>query len=115
MELFNATEKLYGYSALSSLLLAQNREDQSPLHVAVLASHQNIAKILLERGAAVSQAMAEEETALHIAAVTGHLGITKLLIAHDADVNAKNIEGRTPLHKAAAYGKTRVVDYLLEK
>ena len=115
IEIFDQTERLYGYSALSRMIASQNREGQTPLHVAVLASHFHIIKILLERGANANQIMAEGETALHIAAVTGHLGVTRLLLSHDVMIDAKNDEGRTALHKAAAFGKQDVVKLLLEK
>lgn len=115
IEIFDQTERLYGFSTLSNMIVAQNREGQSPLHVAVLASHFHIIKILLERGANVNQIMAEGETALHVAAVTGHLGITWLLLSHDALIDAKNDDGRTPLHKSATFGKSEVVNLLLEK
>ena len=115
IEIFDQTERLYGYSSLSKMICSQNREGQTPLHVAVLASHFHIIKILLERGANVNQIMAEGETALHIAAVTGHLAITRLLLSHEGMIDAKNDEGRTPLHKAAAFGKSSVVELLLER
>ncbi|XP_065057285.1 transient receptor potential cation channel subfamily A member 1 homolog isoform X1 [Rhopilema esculentum] len=115
IEIFDQTERLYGYSSLSKMICSQNREGQTPLHVAVLASHFHIIKILLERGASVNQIMAEGETALHIAAVTGHLAITRLLLSHEGMIDAKNDEGRTPLHKAAAFGKSNVVELLLER
>lgn len=115
MEIFDQTERLYGYSTLSKMIASQNREGQTPLHVAVLASQYHVIKILLERGANVNQIMAEGETSLHIAAVTGHIGVTKLLLSHDAIIDAKNDDGRTSLHKAAAFGKLEVVKLLIER
>eukprot|EP00794_Sanderia_malayensis_P000302 gene302-929_t len=115
IEMFDQTERQFGFSALSNMLIEQNREGQSPLHVAVLASHFHVIKVLLESGADARQLMLESETPLHIAAVTGHLAISRLLIAHDALIDAKNDDGRTPLHKAAVFGKSSVVELLLEK
>lgn len=120
-----------------------DRNNGTPLYHAVVASHSNIAKQLLDRNAdpnipgpsgyplqiaarqghqAILELLLEHNakvdppghSPLHEAAALGHNGITRLLLQAGAQVNAKTEKGRTPLHAAARHGHIHVLKLLLE-
>ena len=82
---------------------------RTPLFFAVENGHQEIAALLLERGADVNERQPRPEemkkdgnvpitTALHEAASHGDASMVKLLLAHGANHNARDRRGDTPLH-----------------
>jgi ankyrin repeat protein len=117
----------------------------TPLEAAILVRREDIAKLLIERGASeedakgahlivavydgnskkVSQLLREEadleartldgDTPLMIAARIGHLNILKKLIENGADVNATNSKYQTPLILAASFGQCKIVEALLNQ
>ena len=71
---------------------------KTPLHLAALNDHKEIAELLIAKGADVNAKQAVEgETPLHLATWDGYKEIAELLINNGADVNAKDEDGRTPL------------------
>ncbi|GAQ78214.1 hypothetical protein KFL_000090600 [Klebsormidium nitens] len=73
----------------------------TPLHYAARNGHQDICRLLLERGAVVdARTPAGRATPLHRAAYGGHVDIVKLLLRHGADPRAKDADGQTPHDKA---------------
>lgn len=87
----------------------------TPLMLAVEGDHEEVAKVLLNSGAAVSMAMDEGFTALHFCAKRGNVSITKLLVKAGADVVAlTSAPGSTPLHVAAEAGRSEVMALLIE-
>ncbi len=75
---------------------------QAPLHTAARFGREDLAELLISRGADVR---ARDErggsTPLHLAAQHGHAIVAALLVKRGADVNAVTIgRGRTPLHDA---------------
>lgn len=114
-QFFKLIEDKDGASGIPHLINQQSIEGQSLLHLAVLGSYTQLAKLLLERGADVNQCMDGCETCLHIVAVTGHLKIVNLLLEYGVDMDRKNDEGRTALHKAARFGKHEVVRILIKQ
>lgn len=112
---FDLVQQQHGISAIPRIIEQQNIEGQALLHLAVLSSHLQVVKLLLERGCDVNQLMDDGETVLHIAAVTGHVEIVKLLLAHGCEVDKKNDMGRTALHKASRFGKNKIVDMLIKQ
>jgi hypothetical protein len=91
------------------------KEDGStPLHLAVLKEHADIAKLLLEHGADVNAKDKYGGTPLHRAVLTEDADVVTLLLEHGADVNAKDKYGGTPLHLAAAKGHADIARLLLE-
>lgn len=71
--------------------------------------HEEIAKILIQKGANVNLSDSNGWTPLFVAAASGHSKIVQLLIKSGADVNLKNNLGLAPLHGAAEFGKS--IDY----
>jgi len=68
----------------------------TPLHSAGFYGKEEIARLLLERGAALEALDPNGETPLHRAAFRGHLGMVRLLLDLGAEAGAKNTAGRTP-------------------
>ncbi len=101
-----------------------NKVGETPLHVAAINGHTQIARLLVEHGADVSARRdycnwrsgncVPTDTPLHEAAKRGHRQIASLLIEYGADVNAKDVTGETPLYNAAEEGQAKVVRFLIE-
>lgn len=86
-------------------------QDESPLMMAALRGHLELAKRLVERGADVNK---PGWTPLHYAATHGHLDIMALLLDQHAYIDAESPNGTTPLMMAAHYGTPAAVKLLLE-
>ena len=69
----------------------------TPLHIAPLGSHKEVAELLIAKGADVNAKKDDGETPLHDAFFFSHKKIVELLIAKGADVNAKDKDDETPL------------------
>lgn len=70
--------------------------------------------LLLDRGAAIDERLADGSTALHFAAQQGLAAVAEVLIAAGADVDARTRYGVTPLALAVGNGDAAVVGLLLE-
>mmetsp|Transcript_33668 Transcript_33668/g.41434 ORF Transcript_33668/g.41434 Transcript_33668/m.41434 type:complete len:470 (+) Transcript_33668:53-1462(+) len=68
----------------------------TPLHLAAILGHLDIAKYLLERGAEVNAQGDFDETPLHCAAERGDFRMASLLLSHGADLEAGNLVGTRP-------------------
>ena len=79
------------------------------------AGHQEVATLLLERGAAVSEMTNDGSTTLHYVTQAGNGQLVPLLLVRRAAVNEKDRIGQTALHNAARYGQEEVVALLLER
>ncbi len=86
-------------------------KDESPLMLAALHGHLDLAKKLVERGADVNKT---GWTPLHYAATNGHLDIMNMLLEQHAYIDAESPNGTTPLMMAAQYGNASAVKLLLE-
>lgn len=89
----------------------RTRDDESPLMMAALKGHLDLARKLIERGADVNKT---GWTPLHYAATGGHLAIMELLLEHHAYIDAESPNGTTPLMMAAQYGSIDAVRLLLD-
>ncbi len=67
-----------------------------------------MARLLVEKGAAVNQRQEQGFTALHEAAQAGSVPLVELLLAHGADLEARTDDGRSA-HDIAAQGKHQAV------
>ena len=86
----------------------------TPLHLAAIYDHKEIAEILIAEGADVNAKNKRDMTPLHQAARSGRKEIAELLIAKGADVNAKESGlGTDPLHRAAFRGHEAIVELLI--
>ncbi len=83
------------------------------LQRAIKFGHREIARYLLEQGAAVNHRNANGETAAHEAARKNDQHMLALLQAYQADLNAKTEFNRTPLHDAARAGAIVAVEFLI--
>ena len=90
---------------------ARTPQDESPLMIASLRGHLEMAKQLIVRDADVNKT---GWTPLHYAATKGDLAIMELLLDHDAYIDAESPNGTTPLMMAAHYGTPAAVKLLLE-
>jgi len=86
-------------------------QDESPLMMAALKGHLELARKLIARGADVNKT---GWAPLHYAATNGHLAIMELLLEHHAYIDAESPNGTTPLMMAAHYGSTAGVRLLLD-
>jgi ankyrin repeat protein len=86
-------------------------QDESPLMMAALKGHLDLARKLIERGADINKT---GWTPLHYAATNGHLAIMELLLENHAYIDAESPNGSTPLMMAAHYGTPAAVKLLLE-
>lgn len=90
----------------------------TPLQSAVWMKHDDIVKLLLQRGADVNAPANENggQTALQIAASQNNHAMVKLLVSHKADVNGmpSPVRGRSALQEAASRGFVQLTQYLLD-
>jgi ankyrin repeat protein len=87
----------------------------TPLHLAAGFGHNEIAKLLIAKGADVDAKVEEEGmTPLILAVAEGYKKIIELLIANGADVNAQSEMG-TPLHLATNFGRNEIAKLLITK
>jgi hypothetical protein len=87
-------------------------QDESPLMMACLRGHTELARKLIERGADVNKT---GWTPLHYAATKGHLDIMRMLLDESAYIDAGSPNGTTPLMMAAMYGTPAAVKLLLDE
>ena len=90
---------------------ARNAADESPLMLAAMGGHLELAKRLIDKGADVNKT---GWTPLHYAATRGHTAVITLLLDHYAYIDASSPNGTTPLMMAAFYGTPSAVKVLLE-
>jgi len=115
---------LYDYAALGdieqvkSLILeginvnTKSQSGMTALAWAVLYGHQDIAELLIQRGADVNVA---PRTPLHLACQRGNKELAEWLIDRGADINKESESGLTPLHLAAKRGRKDIVELLIAK
>jgi uncharacterized protein len=87
-------------------------QDESPLMLAALKGHLDIAKKLIALDADVNK---PGWAPLHYAATNGHVEMMRLLLEHHAYIDAESPNGSTPLMMAAGYGTPGAVKLLLEE
>lgn len=87
--------------------------DCTALHMAGARNHLEVARLLVEHGADLSQKDGNGNTAFILACAKGHLETIKLLIEHGAKTDAPNGDGWTPLLVAADRGQSAVAEFLI--
>ena len=87
----------------------------TPLMLAAIHGHREVARVLVDRGAPVNDRSARGSSPLMLAIMNRHSGIVRLLCDHGADVNARDQLGWTPLMHAAWTGDPEMVRLLLQR
>ena len=93
---------------------AQNKDGETPLHLASRRGEVAVFPMLVERGANISAQNKDRETPLHLASRYGQVEVAHMLIDHGADVTAQDTSGVTPLHVASSHGQAEVARMLIE-
>lgn len=93
----------------------ENEEGYSPLQIACLNSHDDVAEFLIKNGADVNHSHKKGDTALHFAALGGSLPIVELLLASGAKLDAVDSSQMNALNYAAQGGNIEIVKFLVEK
>ena len=76
----------------------------TPLHVAAHYDHQNVALLLLDKGASPHASAKNGYTPLHITSKKNQLDIAASLLEYGGKTDAESKAGFTPLHLAAQEG-----------
>ncbi len=88
----------------------------TPLHQAVNTHDEEIARLLLDRGARVEAVDSRGRTPLHLAAGNGSAPVfVELLLERGADLEALDAAGRTPLARAVYNRRQEKVELLMER
>lgn len=93
----------------------RNRQGESPLMIAAIRGHLDVARQLIRRGAEVNK---PGWTPLHYAtsrAEPDSVAMVRLLLEHHAYIDAESPNRSTPLMLAAMYGNRDLVPLLLEE
>lgn len=93
-------------------LPSQNGYQVYPIHAAVSASYNGIAKLLVEAGAEVNVFQAARITPLHLAAQKGDIDMIILLLERGAMVEIQNDYGQTASDMAQENGFTEIAGIL---
>ena len=91
---------------------SQNGYNVYPLHAAISANFDGIAKMLIEAGAEVNVLQASRISPLHFAAQNGNIDLIILLLENGARIEIKNDLGKTASDLAAEKGHTEIADIL---
>ena len=105
-------------SILSYDIDINSKDDESsatPLIIAVMHNHVEVAKYLLQKGADISLTTeSNKRNALHIASQYGSVEAMEMLLSYDLSPDSRDGEGNTPLACAAACGQIEAVNCLLK-
>ena len=89
--------------------------DRANLYDACKVGSVDVARRLLEKGAAVERAGKRGRTPLYAACTWGHVDAARLLLDKGAEVDRVDKNGRTPLHAACCNNQVDAVRLLLDK
>jgi ankyrin repeat protein len=91
------------------------KKSETPLHSAVEMDAPQIARLLIEGGAAVDAVDGDGATPLHLAALHGNLEKAKALIENGASLHLRTRSDETALDIARGRGDEKIVEYLNAK
>jgi ankyrin repeat protein len=97
---------------------ARDKDNNTPLHLAIRTTKVEIIKLLIDKGADVNARNNDGYTPLILAMINisrawNHTEVVMALIDKGADVNSRDPYGSTPLHYAWGMGITRIPNMLL--
>ena len=97
-------------------LAAESGFGWTPLHFAAYGGNLEVAKLLLDRGAAIDRRANTKfrNTPLQVSLLTGEEEMAAFLVARGADVRIEQDEGFTALHEAAQIGSEKLIALLLD-
>lgn len=88
----------------------------SLLRVACVNGSENVALILLKKGALViGDTDLNRSSLLHLAALTGSVKLSEGLLEHGADICARDDDGFTPLMRACSVGHKKLAEFYVSK
>jgi hypothetical protein len=96
-------------------LNAKDPEGRTPLLVALTNAENDVAQMLIDKGADIKAKDKNDMTALHAALRGGQAEMAKQLIEKGADVNSADRTGQTPLTYAQQRGMVEIVGLLKQK
>ncbi|KAG7160810.1 transient receptor potential channel pyrexia-like [Homarus americanus] len=97
---------------------SRNQFDQTPLHYAVVARHEEITAMLLDHrssAGAINLHDMRGTSPLHEGAASSNVTIVNLLLESGAMVNTRDKQGESPMHKAAKAGAFSVMVALMQR
>ncbi|XP_074511025.1 B-cell lymphoma 3 protein homolog [Sebastes fasciatus] len=99
----------------STCLEIRNYEGLSPLHLAVLRGHKDLARMLLDAGADINAMdIKSGQSPLMHAVESNNADMVHFLIESGCDVNSQSYSGNTALHGACGRGQVETVRLLLK-
>ncbi|XP_071325726.1 B-cell lymphoma 3 protein homolog [Trachinotus anak] len=102
-------------SSSSTCLESRNYEGLSPLHLAVLLGHKDLARMLLDAGADINAMdIKSGQSPLMHAVESNNVDMVHFLIENGCDVNSQSYSGNTALHSACGRGQVDTVRLLLK-
>lgn len=93
---------------------SQDKDGNTPLHIAARNNNYQISKLLLENRADIDASNKNSTVPIHEAAAGGSREVLELLMEEGADINHKELSGYNCLHKAAEHGHPDLVRFLLK-
>lgn len=93
----------------------EGRTRDYPIHTAAAGGSVEIARLLLEAGAAIEAEDADGSTPLHCAALARKEDMVRFLLERGADVNRRDKNGAYSLSFAASAGDSAIVRLLLDR
>ncbi|XP_027865688.1 B-cell lymphoma 3 protein [Xiphophorus couchianus] len=114
-QLLECLSVLLSFSSSSPCLEIRNFEGLSPLHLAVLQGHKNLAKMLLDAGADINvMDIKSGQSPLMHAVESNNADMVHFLIENGCDVNSQSYSRNTALHIACGRGQVDTVRLLLK-
>lgn len=99
----------------AALLESRDGDGSTPLHIACIKGHLELARYLLEKGADPLAGDNENSTPLHIAAIGGNTATAQLFLDRNIDIDIRDDNGMTPLLFAGYRRQQEMIEFLIPK
>jgi ankyrin repeat protein len=97
------------------LVYVNSGSNVPPLHCALTAGHEEVARLLLDHGADIHHRTTMGWTVMHFAAWSGQVNLVQLISQRTGNSFPLSSDGWSPLHSAAWRGKTGAGECLLDQ